>query len=100
MVSVNVSPGLLRRIDLRGTALSAAKLRAALPRGGVDVDAVVPTVRPIVDAVAAGGAAAALDYGVSFDHVRPDQVRVPAEKLTEALDNLDPDVRTALEVAI
>ena len=100
MVSVNVSPPLLRRIDLRGTALSAARLRTALPRGGVDVDAVLPRVRPIVEAVAERGAAAALEYGASFDGVRPDQVRVPAEKLAAALDELDADVRTALEVAI
>ncbi|PRC53838.1 histidinol dehydrogenase, partial [Mycobacterium sp. ITM-2017-0098] len=65
-----------------------------------DVDAVVPTVRPIVDAVAARGAEAALEYGASFDKVRPDQVRVPVETLAEALNKLDPDVRTALEVAI
>ncbi|MCV7153164.1 histidinol dehydrogenase [Mycolicibacterium pyrenivorans] len=100
MDSVNVSPGLLRRIDLRGATLSAARLRTALPRGGVDVDSVVPKVRPIVDAVAERGAAAALEYGASFDGVRPDHVRVPAERLTAALAELDPAVRTALEVAI
>ncbi|MGE0215811.1 histidinol dehydrogenase [Mycolicibacterium sp.] len=100
MADVNVSVGLLRRIDLRGTTLSAARLRTALPRGGVDVDAVLPTVRPIVEAVAQRGAEAALQYGASFDGVRPAQVRVPAERLAAALDALDPDVRTALEVAI
>ncbi|OKH63199.1 histidinol dehydrogenase [Mycobacterium sp. SWH-M1] len=100
MVSVNVSPPLLRRIDLRGTTLSAARLRTALPRGGVDVDAVLPKVRPIVDAVAERGADAALEYGASFDGVRPEQVRVPADQLRAALDALDTDVRTALEVAI
>lgn len=100
MVSVNVSPGLLRRIDLRGTTLSAARLRTALPRGGVDVDAVLPKVRPIVDAVIDRGADAALEYGASFDGVRPDSVRVPADHLAAALQNLDPDVRAALEVAI
>ena len=100
MDSVNVSPGLLRRIDLRGATLSAARLRTALPRGGVDVDTVVPKVRPIVDAVAERGAAAALEYGASFDGVRPDRIRVPSEKLAAAVRILDPDVRTALEVAI
>ncbi|MEZ0339620.1 histidinol dehydrogenase [Mycobacterium sp. pV006] len=100
MVSVNVSPGLLRRIDLRGTTLSAARLRTALPRGGVDVDAVLPKVRPIVEAVIDRGADAALEYGASFDGVRPDGVRVPADELAAALQNLDTDVRAALEVAI
>ncbi len=97
---VTVSPGLLRRIDLRDTALSAARLRTALPRGGVDVEAIVPTVRPIVDAVAQRGAEAALEYGLAFDGVRSDQVRVPVDRLTEALAELDSDVRAALEVAI
>ena len=97
---MNVSPGPIARIDLRGAPLSAARLRAALPRGGVDVDAVVPRVRPIVDAVAERGAEAALEYGESFDGVRPAQVRVPRERLSAALAELGGDVRAALEVAI
>ncbi|BBZ67086.1 histidinol dehydrogenase [Mycolicibacterium insubricum] len=88
------------RVDLRERSLSAAELRAALPRGGVDVDAVVPTVRPIVDDVAERGATAALEYGERFDGVRPDAVRVPAAALTAALQTLDADVRAALQVAI
>ncbi|MFN3006512.1 histidinol dehydrogenase [Mycolicibacterium wolinskyi] len=90
----------MSRIDLRNRALNAAQLRAALPRGGVDVDAVVPKVRPIVEAVAQRGAAAALEYGESFDGVRPDTVRVPAAALAQALAELDPAVRTALQVSI
>ncbi len=90
----------MSRIDLRGRALTAAQLRSALPRGGVDVDAVVPTVRPIVEDVAARGAVAALDYGEKFDNVRPPAVRVPAAKLDAALRALDPKVRAALEVAV
>jgi len=90
----------MSRIDLRGRTMSAAQLRRALPRGGVDVDAVVPTVRPIVDEVAERGAVAALEYGARFDGVRPDTVRVPVAELERALMRLDPDIRAALEVAI
>jgi histidinol dehydrogenase len=96
MVAVNV----MARIDLRGAGLSAARLRAALPRGGTDVDAVLPTVRPIVEAVAERGAAAALEFGESFDGVRPSTVRVPPAELDAALAGLDRDVRSALQVAI
>ena len=88
------------RIDLRGRTMSAAQLRTALPRGGMDVDAVVPTVRPIVEQVAERGATAALEFGARFDGVRPDTVRVPVEDLERALLRLDPDIRAALEVAI
>ena len=94
-------PGIeMTRIDLRNRPLSAAQLRAALPRGGVDVDTVLPTVRPLVDAVAQRGAQAALEYGESFDGVRPASVRVPRAQLDDALAALAPDVRAALEVAI
>lgn len=90
----------MSRIDLRNRVLNAAQLRSALPRGGVDVDAVVPKVRPIVEAVAEHGATAALDYGHTFDGIRPDTVRVPAARLAAALAELDADVRAALQVAI
>jgi len=95
-----MAPITMTRIDLRNRALSAAQLRAALPRGGVDVDTVVPKVRPIVDAVAQRGTEAALEYGESFDRVRPATVRVPVAELDRALTDLDDDVRAALEVAI
>ncbi len=90
----------LSRLDLRGRRPSLSELRAALPRGGVDVDAVVPRVRPIVDAVAERGAEAALEYGAQFDGVRPPTVRVPAAALERALAELDPAIREALETAI
>ncbi|WP_407667667.1 histidinol dehydrogenase [Mycolicibacterium arseniciresistens] len=110
MVHVNVSPTgsevatsaatVIARTDLRGRTMTAAQLRAALPRGGVDVESVVPRVRPIVDAVAERGAEAALEYGETFDGVRPAAVRVPVAELGAALDALPADVRVALEVAI
>ncbi|MUL63598.1 histidinol dehydrogenase [Mycobacterium sp. CBMA 234] len=90
----------MSRIDLRNRVLTTAQLRSALPRGGVDVDAVVPKVRPIVEAVAERGAEAALDYGHSFDGVRPAAVRVPRAELDAALAKLPADIRVALEVAI
>ena len=90
----------MARIDLRGAQLTAARLRAALPRGGADVESVLPQVRPIVQAVAERGAEAALDFGASFDGVRPPAVRVPGAALDAALAGLGPDVRDALQVMI
>ena len=93
-------PPVLARIDLRGAQLTAARLRAALPRGGADVETVLPQVRPIVQAVAERGAEAALEYGASFDGIRPPAVRVPDAALDAALDGLEPEVREALQVMI
>lgn len=90
----------LARVDLRGRTPTTAQLRTALPRGGVDVDSVLHQVRPVVEAVRDRGAAAALEFGAKFDGVTPDSVCVPAQRLAAALDELEPAVRAALEVAI
>jgi hypothetical protein len=65
------------------------------------VDAVVAKVRPIVDAVAEGGADAALEYGESFDGVRgPRRSGCRRASSTPRWPALDTDVRAALQVAI
>lgn len=91
---------MLSTTDLRGTALSVAELRAALPRAEYDVEAALGAVAPIVADVQDRGAAALLDCAERFDGVRPERLRVPADVLTAALEMLDPDVRRALEVSI
>ncbi|QGU07757.1 Histidinol dehydrogenase [Corynebacterium occultum] len=91
---------MLNLIDLRGRTPSMSELRRALPRGGTDVNAVLPTVTPMVEEVRHQGAEAALDFGEKFDKVRPAQVRVAPEELRRALAELDPKVREALEEAI
>ena len=91
---------MLTRIDLRGRTLGTAELRRTLPRGAADVDTVVDTVRPVVEAVRDHGIGAALDYGEKFDGVRPASVRVPAEVIERAARELDSDIRDALSEAI
>ncbi|MFI5781443.1 histidinol dehydrogenase [Nocardia sp. NPDC051570] len=90
----------LARVDLRGRTPTAAELRVALPRGGVDVDSVLHQVRPVVEAIRDRGVAAAIEFSEKFDGVAPVSVRVPAAALDRALAELDPAVRTALEVTI
>ena len=91
---------MLSTTDLRGTALSVTELRAALPRAEYDVEAALHAVTPIVEDVAERGADALLDLAERFDGVRPTRLRVPAEVLGLALEQLDADVRRALEVSI
>ena len=101
MDPVTASPQpVLARIDLRGAELTAARLRAALPRGGADVETVLPRVRPIVQAVAERGAEAALEFGAKFDGARPVAVRVPDAAVQSALAGLDAGVRDALQAMI
>ncbi|GAC55926.1 histidinol dehydrogenase [Gordonia hirsuta DSM 44140 = NBRC 16056] len=91
---------MLARTDLRGADVTLSQLRRALPRGGTDINSVLPVVTPVVEAVAEHGAQAALDYTAQFDKVRPASVRVPAEVIADARRQLDPQVAAALEEAI
>ncbi|REE04132.1 histidinol dehydrogenase [Citricoccus muralis] len=88
---------MLATTDLRGRPYDPATV---LPRAETDVAAAVPKVMPILDRVRTEGARAVLDLGEQFDGIRPPSLAVPAEKLTEALESLDPEVRSALEESI
>jgi histidinol dehydrogenase len=91
----------ISRIDLRGDALpEGGALRDLLPRAEFDVEAALEKVRPICEDVHHRGDAALIEYAEKFDGVALDQVRVPAAALTRALDQLDPEVRAALEESI
>ncbi|MEU0083863.1 histidinol dehydrogenase [Streptomyces sp. NPDC006274] len=92
---------MISRIDLRGDALpEGGALRDLLPRAEFDVEAALDKVRPICEDVHHRGDAALIEYAEKFDGVKLDQVRVPAAALTRALDQLDPEVRAALEESI
>jgi histidinol dehydrogenase len=95
---------MLRRIDLRGRALTAPgadhDLRSAVPRADFDVDAALDVVRPICDAVRDRGAEAIAEFSQRFDHVTPPSLRVPPEVLERSLAQLDADVRAALEESV
>lgn len=91
---------MLNVIDLRGHRPSTSELRRVLPRGGTDINSVLPQVAPIVESVKERGAQAALELGERFDGVRPASVRVPQEVIDSALESLDDVVVSALQEAI
>ncbi|MCX4551674.1 histidinol dehydrogenase [Streptomyces sp. NBC_01387] len=92
---------MISRIDLRDGALpEGGALRDLLPRADFDVSAALEKVRPICEDVHHRGDAALVEYAERFDGVRLAQVRVPAEALRTALEQLDPEVRAALEESV
>ncbi|GFH35143.1 histidinol dehydrogenase [Streptomyces pacificus] len=92
---------MISRIDLRGDALpEGAALRDLLPRAEFDVAAALEKVRPICEDVHHRGTAALIEYAERFDGVTLDRVRVPEKALVEALEQLDPAVREALEESV
>lgn len=88
--------------DLRGRLAAGEQIDYPLvvPRATFDVNAALSTVQPVCDAVAAEGAAALKRFSERFDHCVPPTFRVPQEKIDEAVEQLDPTVRKAIQAAI
>jgi histidinol dehydrogenase len=90
-----------RTVDLRGQRLSLAGLRAAVPRARHQTMAdAEQKVMDIIKAVRSRGFAALSELARTFDGVEQEHPRVPAAALRSALENLDPEVRAALEESI
>lgn len=87
----------ISRIDLRG---SLSDPRDLLPRAEFDVEAALEKVRPICEDVRHRGVAALVEITARFDGVTLESTRVPEERITAALETLDPKVRAALEESI
>ncbi|MEJ7833149.1 MAG: histidinol dehydrogenase [Nocardioides sp.] len=92
---------MIRRIDLRG-ALQRGPVdyRAVVPRADFDVEAAIPGVHAICEAVRTRGLDAIRDYSQQFDGVALEDISVPAGAMTTALEALDPGVRAALEESV
>ena len=91
---------MIQRIDLRGVDQDTVDYRAAVPRADFDVEAAVPAVHAICEAVRTRWLDALREYGERFDGVRVDDIRIAPEALKRALDELDPAIRAGLEESI
>lgn len=91
---------MIQRIDLRGVDRGVVDYRAAVPRADFDVEAAVPAVHAICEAVRTRGLDAIREYGERFDGVTVDDIRVAPDTLQRALDELDPAIRAGLEESI
>lgn len=90
----------MRTIDLRGHELSPADMLAAVPRAAQARAEALDTAARIVEDVRVRGEAALREQAERFDAVTAHEVRVPEAHITEALAELAPEVRDALEEAI
>ena len=91
---------MIRTLDLRGQALSKAGYQRAIPRASLDIATAMRTIEPILERVKNGSESDLLNLAQEFDGVRPASIRVSQSDLDVALTNLDPAVRTALELSI
>ena len=90
---------MIRTVDLRGQSLDKAGYQAELPRAQLDVAKAMTLIEPILRRVQHGTEADLIALAQEFDGVRPASIRVPQSALDAALAELDPAIRTALEVS-
>ena len=90
---------MIRTVDLRGKPLDKAGYQAELPRAKLDVAQAMVLIEPILHRVQHGGEADLIALAEEFDGVTPPFIRVPQRALDTALAELDPAIRTALEIS-
>ena len=91
---------MIRRVDLRGQRHTKAEYQKLLPRATLDVNEAMTLIQPILNRVKDGSAEDLFALAQEFDGIRPPSLRVPQSALDSALAELDPKIRTALEISI
>jgi histidinol dehydrogenase len=91
---------MIRTVDLRGRTLSKAQYNLELPRATLDVAEAMVLIQPILDRVKNGTEADLIALAQEFDGVTRVAIKVPQTELDKALSQLDPAIRTALELSI
>ena len=91
---------LIRFLDLSNSEISADQVLKDLPRAALDLDAAVEIIRPLVEKIRTDGPQAIKAIAKDIDGIDIDPIRVSEKELTNALANLDPNLRSSLEIAI
>ncbi|CAN2191645.1 HisD Histidinol dehydrogenase [Candidatus Nanopelagicaceae bacterium] len=91
---------MIRTLDLRGRHLSKAEINREIPRARLDVETAMVAIAPILDRVKNGTEETLRQLAQEFDGVKPVDIRVPQSALDQALAQLDPEIRAALELSI
>ena len=91
---------MIRTLDLRGRHLSKAEINREIPRARLDVETAMVAIAPILDRVKNGTEETLRELAQEFDGVKPVDIRVPQSALDQALAQLDPEIRAALELSI
>lgn len=90
---------MMRLVDLRGQRLTKTGYTNLVPRASLDVAQAMKLVEPILARVKNGNEAELIALAKEFDGVSPQSIKVPRAELMRALAELDPQIRTALEVS-
>jgi len=90
---------MMRLVDLRGQRLSKAAYTKLIPRAALDVAEAMRLIEPILLRVKNGNESDLIALAKEFDAVAPLSIKVPRAELTKALKELNPAIRSALELS-
>jgi histidinol dehydrogenase len=91
---------LIRFLDLSKSEISADQVSRDLPRAALDLDSAVEIIRPLVEKIRTGGSSALKAIAKDIDGIDIEPIRVSEAELKTALANLEPNLRSSLEIAI
>jgi len=91
---------MIQTIDLREAQPTRIELAELIPRAGMDVATASDTAAAMIADVRNRGESALLDQAQRLDGVRPDRIRIHIDTIGQAVRDLDPAVRTALEESV
>jgi histidinol dehydrogenase len=90
---------MMRLVDLRGLRLSKAAYTKLIPRAALDVAEAMRLIEPILRRVKNGNESDLIALAKEFDAVAPLSIKVPRAELSKALKELNPAIRSALELS-
>lgn len=90
----------IRTVDLRGQSFNSLTANNLVPRAVIDINAAIGEVLPLLEDVRAHGKDAITRAALKFDQVDPNPIRVSKQELGDALENLNPKLRDAIQESV
>lgn len=90
----------IRKLDLRGRALSETETNSLIPRARQDISAALEAAASVIEGVRAGGSKYLRKLTQDLDGFDPEPLRVSSKELQSALAGCDSKLRSVIELAI
>ena len=91
---------MMRLLDLRGKTPTEIDINLLVPRASLDISKAVDQILPLLAAVRANGSTELIRVSQERDGIDPRPIRVEKNELHQALQQISPDLRKAIETAI
>ena len=90
----------LRIVDFRSKPFDSISANLAVPRASLDISKATQQIIPLLEDVRLNGESAVVKVTLERDGVDPRPLKVSPQEMTQALQNLDPTLRKAIEESI